>query len=547
MSLNLPLPPLNRAAVRSVPAPNKARRRNRITLHPRYAAWLNRAGLESPEAIFDLPGEVVSGHPDRHVVRVELPTAAGKRTLYLKRELSVSRSVRFKNYRAGFGWVSRCEREAETLLLLERSGLPGPQWLAFGTTSEGKAFLLLDELTGLIELRALLQDRRLSFASRRRLASELGRSVAELHAAGFAPPDLSAKHVFVDSAGGGITVIDWHSAPKPDPVPIEQRIRGLARLHASLAPSLASPRDRLRVVRAYLGRIPDRDRPNRRNFIRAVEEESSAFERLSSVKDQRISFHAGKDLRLIWKAGEAVCVIPSIAEMWPNPAVSPPFYPGPDEALREPGEMFVSLPDGRLAFLTRYTTWAPFGRLLARMRGRPWRSPAANDARTLFQLQRFDAPAPRLLAFGQRPLSLYLNQSFLLTDHSPGAITLADRLSLPFHAPLDRFLFLRKCGHTVRALHDAGVRFSRTSSETDSLVVSSDDTGDGLRILSPAAVERTKRLSDRDRFADVQRILFAIHDVTSRADRLRVVLGYLDDTGGLPARWRRAVAQLIRN
>jgi hypothetical protein len=38
--------------------------------------------------------------------------------------------VRLKNYRAGFGWVSRCEREAMTLQALESCGLPGPQWLA---------------------------------------------------------------------------------------------------------------------------------------------------------------------------------------------------------------------------------------------------------------------------------------------------------------------------------------------------------------------------------------------------------------------------------
>ena len=64
---------------------------------------------------------------------------------------------------------------------------------------------------------------------------------------------------------------------------------------------------------------------------------------------------------------------------------------------------------------------------------------------------------------------------------------------------------------------------------------------------APAAVERVKHSSARDRFADIQRVLFAVHDVTSKSDRLRIALGYLDDTGGLPARWRQAVAKLIGN
>jgi hypothetical protein len=235
-------------------------------------------------------------------------------------------------------------------------------------------------------------------------------------------------------------------------------------------------------------------------------------------------------------------VVPGLVHQWPNPPVSAPFYPGPPVAGPDPAEQHVGLPDGRTVMLYRYTTRSIAGRLWHRLRGRPWRSPAAIAARTLFQLLRFDAPAPRLLAFGQRLTSPVRAESFVLTDRAPGYEPLADRLARPFPGPLDRFLFLRQCGRAVRAVHDAGCRFSRTRTTAEPLVVTPDD---GFLVNAPEGVERAKHLVTRDRFADTQRVLFAVHDVTTKSDRLRIVLGYLDDTGGLPTHWRRAVAKLI--
>jgi Lipopolysaccharide kinase (Kdo/WaaP) family len=546
VSLNLPLPPLNSAELLDPPLPNP-RRRVPIVLHPRYAAWLRKAGLDSAEAVLELTGEIVSGHPDRHVVRVELPSSTGKRVLFLKREHAVGWRVRLKNYRAGFGWVSRCEREAMTLQALESYGLPGPQWLAFGTADDGRAFLLIDDLTDHTDLRTALKDPRLTADGRKKLADRVGRAVGDLHAAGFAPPDLSAKHVFVDRLYSRVTVIDWQSSPHAGPVRLDRRVHSFALLHVTVADSLASANDRMRVVKAYLEHsLVSTDRPHR-SFIRAVIRESRRLKRLSSVRDQRADTRAEHGLRLTWLAGEAVCVVPGLVHQWPNPPVTPPFYPGPLSPGSDPAEQHIGLPDGRTATLYRYTTRVLFGRLWARVRGRAWRSPAAVAARTLFQLQRFDAPAPRLLAFGQRLTSPIWAESFVLTDRAPGDEPVADRLARPFLGPLDRFLFLRQCGRAIRALHDAGCRLSRTQPDEEPLFVLTDGPGGCFLLNAPEAVERAKRLSNRDRFADVQRVLFAVHDVTTKSDRLRIALGYLDDTGGLPPRWRRAVAKLIRN
>jgi hypothetical protein len=281
-----------------------------------------------------------------------------------------------------------------------------------------------------------------------------------------------------------------------------------------------------------------------RTFVRDVVRTASRFEHSSSIRDQQAG---ATDLRLVWLADEAVCVVPDLVGQWPTPPVTPPFYPGPVRPSSIPTEQLIGLPDGRTANLLRFSTVAPVGRIGARVRGRSWRSPAAVAARVLFQLQRFDAPAPRLLAFGQRLTSPVRADSFVLTDAPPGAATLADRLARPFQGPLDRFLFLRRCGRAVRALHDARCRFARARPDVEPFLVVPTEFGESIHLNAPAAVERAGRPSDRDRFADVQRVLFTVHDRTTKADRLRIVLGYLDDTGGLPVRWRRAVAKLIRN
>lgn len=135
--------------------------------------------------ILDLPGEIVSGHADRHVARVEVDG----RVCYLKRQHRVGWRERLRNWRLGFGWVSKCEREARVIAALDRAGFPHPECVAFGEHESGRAYLLVEGLKGVVELRDHLSDNPLS--------PELGSRVAELHAAGFTTPDLTAKHVFV--------------------------------------------------------------------------------------------------------------------------------------------------------------------------------------------------------------------------------------------------------------------------------------------------------------------------------------------------------------
>ena len=89
------------------------RRGGFLVIHPQYQATLASQRYRRPEDILDLPGEVISGHPDRHVMQVQVESNDGSKcTAYLKRQHFVTWKERLRNAFAGFGRVSKSVREA---------------------------------------------------------------------------------------------------------------------------------------------------------------------------------------------------------------------------------------------------------------------------------------------------------------------------------------------------------------------------------------------------------------------------------------------------
>ncbi|MDY3555816.1 lipopolysaccharide kinase InaA family protein [Gemmata sp. JC717] len=373
-----------------------------LTVHPAFAELFARVGLQHPASFLDLPGEVVSGHADRHVVRVAVPGAP--RAFYLKRQHVVGWREKLRNWRAGFGWASRCAREAALLEELTAAGLPAPSWAAFGTHGR-QAFLLVEEVADAVDLRRLLGTNALSQPQRSALARRIGGAVAAVHAAGFETPDLTAKHVLVNPRTFELTFLDWPSAGRG--VTDAARADALGALHASVSPELASPTDRLRVLAAYRaqGRAPE-------NLLARALGAAARHATRRSVRDQLQP--GARPQRLVWLAGEAVCAVPEIAAVWPTPAIRSPFYgSGPTGALK------VRMA-GRDAVLARGRESAPLGRLRAWVRATPWRSEGVTIGRVLFHLERYGVPAPRLMGFGQRLTGLVSAEWFALYDAPPG-------------------------------------------------------------------------------------------------------------------------------
>jgi hypothetical protein len=395
-------------------------------------------GLTSTEAFLALPGPVVSGHPERHVRRVTI----GSTVAYLKCEHRVPPRDRLRHALAGYGWVSKSLRERRALADLEAAGLPAPPWLAAGEDAHGRAFLLVGEAAG-EDLRRHLADLRSAPTGERRLfARSLGEALARLHAAGFDQPDLSAKHVLV-SPGPRFTLLDWQNGGRRARVGWRRRLRALALLDATVAEELASPQERLRVLRAYLSirarsvsdggsKVPSLTLRARTRLHDIAPEIHSRSERLldrRTVREARRFPLPEVTQHLHWLDGESLCAVPSVAGELDRPSWRAAVYAAPGvERLR--------LEDGRAATLTRrcHHGW--------RITRRGRRADELRQAGLLFHLQRHGVPAVRLLAFGQRG-----RRSFLMTEAPPDAVPLAEaRITRPV---------ARAAAALLRALHAA--------------------------------------------------------------------------------------------
>jgi tRNA A-37 threonylcarbamoyl transferase component Bud32 len=506
--------------------PIARRRGGFIIAHQRHRAWLIANDITTAADALALPGEIVCGHPDRHVVRASLATPFGPRMVFLKREHIVGWRVRLRNAIAGYGWVSRSEREAKCLLELERLGLPGPQWLAFGQDESGRAFLLVDELRNHVELRDLLTGPSLSHGRRSELAERIGRAVADLHDAGFETPDLSAKHVFVDPGSLRPTLIDWQSARRRVALPEGDRVSALATLTASLSERLAAPRDRLRVLWAYRRSVaPAVARPRFSHLARSVEASARTLARRSSVREQLTPGATATAQTLVWLTGtEAVCVRPELAADWPSPALGPPFYPPSDATTTRQEQFELRLPGEMEAVLIRVRSLS-FPAVLERLSGRLWRSPAAKLARVFFHLERRGLAVLRLLAFGQCRVGRLRGDSFVLHAADRDGISL-DKFLSAVQVLSDRRRALVAVGAVIRSLHDADCRLAQSADAAGVFQVVPHNGTAVIRINPAAGVRKVRRVSRLARTRELRTVIELLRPSASRTDRLRVLSSY---------------------
>jgi tRNA A-37 threonylcarbamoyl transferase component Bud32 len=449
----------------------------KLLVNPRYRALLGRCGLHTPADFLALPAVVVSGHPDRHVARVTLGGGPRVVSAYLKREHRVPWKDRLANAWAGFGLVSKSVREAQLLQALGEAGIGCPEWVAVGEDGRGRAFLLLRELTGAVELREYLREHQpRDPRSRGAFARKVGRELARLHARGFEHLDLYAKHVLVDPATQEVFFLDWQRSRLPHDLGRRQRWRDLAALHATLADDLATPRERMTCLRTYLAYA--RRTPPEYSVLSTEYSEpgTRAAHTPDPLADLRAAVHgivrrAGRLLHrrhvretraaplrtdaqtLLWLDGDALCVT---TQFWSELRGRLPDWlleasrPGTGGG----GQTVVSLPGERQASLVRRSRCEPWRRLWARVRRRTVLAPEVWQAGMLFRLQRHGVPTLRLLAMGQRHVSPWRTDSFLLTERPLNTVDLLTWLAS--HDGVPRRAVIRQAAVLLRRLHGAG-------------------------------------------------------------------------------------------
>jgi hypothetical protein len=370
-----------------------------VVIDPRYQRRLTRRELFAAADFIDLPGEVVSGHADRHVVRVVIGRGLNRLECYLKREHRVPWRERLRNFCDGFGWVSKSEREVRILHGLHRAGIAAPRWLAYGEDGQGRAFVLIRAVADAMDLRTYLTTARPD-SQRRALARRLGAMLARIHAAGFDCPDLSSKHVLVRSRKAAPVIIDWQRANAANRPQWGIRVRELAALHATLADGLAGPRNRITCLRAYLTIALGR-KPALRPWVSIIVHRAAQLLRRRGIRDARRPPLPGGQQRLRWVDGERLVVTRSV---WRATRGRLPEWlvAASHDVVAEPTESSIVW-GRRSVVLRQFPPASAIRRWWNALRGRHEIAAGPRLGGLLFHLERIGTPGPRPLAFGQRP------------------------------------------------------------------------------------------------------------------------------------------------
>ena len=382
-----------------------------VLINPVYRELLAALSLNSACDFLHLEGDIVSGHPDRHVMRVRI----GAVDTYLKREHHVPWGDRLASWRAGFGWISVSLREAAALQSLRASEIATPDWIAAGESADGRAFLVLRSIGPAVDLRRFLHDRRNWLPRERRsFARRLAHEVADIHNRGFEYPDLYAKHILIDAEQERVTFIDWQRSRKRKCVSWRSRCRGLAALNASLADDLVDPAERLAFLLAYY-RAADTRSIRFERVCRLIERRTRRLLGRTSIHEQRRPT-LGDSQPLLWLDGEALCVTPMGRSLFDRDRLCELAYPNSGLPFQE---RRIELPNRDTAILACRSTNRRIGAIVDILRRRSWTSPEARAAAALLRQERL-GERPRLLAFGQRQRGWRVVESFLLAmERSP--------------------------------------------------------------------------------------------------------------------------------
>jgi hypothetical protein len=532
------------------------RRRAFVDMNPRFSSLLKRHGLENPQDFLGLPAVIVGGHSDRNVARVNLQTKPrGKpaTTAFLKREHRVPWRDRLANAWAGFGWCSKSYREALVLRAMRDQGVSCPELLAAGEDELGRAFLLVRELSGSMDLRSFLRGtQNADPLVRRRIAGELGEALARLHDAGFNHPDLYSKHVRVSPRRFRVSLLDCQRSHRLQQLTWAQRWRDLAALDATLADDLVFPRERMWCLRSYL-RASLSTRPPRpffRKALKAIRGRASRLLHHRHVREVRQPPLPPDCQNVIWIQGESLCVTrpfhDALKGRIPEKLLRGDHRPFPSALAsilrfgREAGARVTSCQYSfrgiGSATLVQRRASRPWRWLWSKIRGRRWTSPELEQAGIVFRLERYGVRAVQVLAFGQTLRRPWQMESFLLLQDRSGKPSgeenlgqwLADHREERWTAEIkQRWHILRQAGIMLRRMHEA---FCYLPICVDgSLVVEMIPSEGPILVLASAERIKKRRVPNaalsRENLISLTRILNSAKQ--SKTDRLRFFLSYL--------------------
>ncbi len=452
----------------------------------------------------NLAGDIVSGHPDRHVLQVRLPSG---HSAYLKKEHCVHWRDRLESWWAGFGWVAKSIREAQLLARLPSLTISAPRLLACGDDGRGRAFVLIENVADADDLRQKMHNRSVS----RELVARLGRWCARLHDQNIHQPDCNAKHFLIHRATGTITLLDWQRASIQKTVTWRQRVRALALLVATL-PRIdqhdLAYSDVLELLLLNYRQASSDRMLDARSFKAAILKRVGKLWRRSNIRDQWPSIQS-LDQKLVWLAGEGFCVRPAWAGHFQTSAEQEGIYRSSGQASS------IALAGARMQVRTgRY--YRQLSLLMAWMRGTNWRSPELVLARLHFHLERYSIPLAELIAFGQRVRGWRL-ESFVLWRPLEPAQPLASGLREA--NDFRRVFLLQQLSELVARLHAARC----TVGSLEPFLIRESKTGPSLALGDVTMIRHHRHLSERRKSADVRKLIRTIIPLCAPTDIQRFI------------------------
>ncbi|MGA2324367.1 MAG: lipopolysaccharide kinase InaA family protein [Sedimentisphaerales bacterium] len=266
-------------------------------IDPAYKAAFEQLGLNSIDSVFAFNGNqnLTKANLAPYRSRIEFQTKLPSTTFFLKRYENPPIMTQLKNWLSAKKRVSCALAEVEAAQKLAAMGINTPRMTAWGQLWGGffekRSFAAIEEIREGQSLERSLPGffngaaTKENLVLRRQFIQQLASFIRKFHDTGYRHRDLYLCHIF-RVPDGRFYLIDLARALKPMLLGGQYRVKDIAQLHYSAPAKYFSKTDRLRFLRAYLGR--EKLSAGDKNFARRV-----------TSKAKRMARHDAKHGRVV--------------------------------------------------------------------------------------------------------------------------------------------------------------------------------------------------------------------------------------------------------
>jgi tRNA A-37 threonylcarbamoyl transferase component Bud32 len=529
-------------------------------IEPAYAAALRAAGLDSFDAIMNMPGgPPASKHQHRETVPVEIEIDGAIKKFFLKRVFKVPPKHAIWPLFRGQPNISQPRNEWNILAKLYAAGIPAMQRVAYGerrTTGKPTAAFILIESVDMEHTLAhwmtggpsasLCLDRK----TRYRLMSHVGRIVGRLNAHNIYWPDMHAKHIFAAPLNHQwrlrlIDVERMQSLPAPPAfvqvLPFKNM--DLIRLRESLLPMQLPYREFLYFVSGYSQEYAAAKKLTR-DQIRWFGDPRHSYQIMehrprwnnSCVLYRTQCFNGTVEFRVDSEFSDLLAVT-NLSSM------DTVFAFQSERTLAKPGlgphrsraEFSVIDCNGQLRryYLKRYQHTPASERLRHIVESNPKRSAAWRERHFIKRLGEIGIPTMRVIAYGEEMRGIIEKRSFLITEEVSGesleklvARVCNGEETLPAHP--ERVDIIHQLALLARMMHWRRL-FHRDLYLSHVFLCRNPDGKPVLHLIDLARMIEKPWRTERWRIKDLAALEYSSpYPLITRTDRIRFLKSYLD-------------------